>query len=106
MTILYSGFDIHMITAKTGAGNTKVIIIFNVFTGFFRAISIPDEKAETLAKTLMNEWIFFFGSIEKLPSDRDRIGIGFIVSNFGVRFSIKRLTTYPLHPQDKEGVIR
>lgn len=46
-------FDIQTKTAKNSDGNTKVMVIIDVFTRYVFATTIPDEKTETLAQTLL-----------------------------------------------------
>ena len=99
-------FDIQSITPKTDAGNTKVIAIIDVFTRYVRALAIPDEKGETIAKILIEEWISIFGPMERLLSDCGPNLTGAVVENMAQFFGIKRLKTYPLHPQANGTVER
>lgn len=63
------GFDVQTITPRTSRGNIKVLAMVDIFTRYVRARAIPDEKAETIAQVLLEEWIGVFGPMEWLLSD-------------------------------------
>lgn len=74
-------FDIQTVSPKTESGNTEVIAIIDVFTSYVRAVPIPNEQGEALAKALIDERISIFRPMEKLLSDRGRSLTGLVVSN-------------------------
>lgn len=54
-------FDTQTTTPNTNLGNTKEVVIIDVFRGYVLATTIPDEKAEPLEQTLLEQWISLFG---------------------------------------------
>ena len=48
-------FDVQTITPRTKSGNIKVLAIVDVFTRYVRARPIPAEKANTIAKVLVED---------------------------------------------------
>lgn len=47
--------DAQTITPRTESGNIKILAMIDVFTRYARAVSIPDKKAETVEKVLMDD---------------------------------------------------
>ena len=47
--------DVQTITPRTRSGCIKVLVIIDVFTRFVRATAVPDEKAETLARVIIDD---------------------------------------------------
>lgn len=92
--------DIQSIIPKTRNGNTKVVLIIDVFTRYVRAVPVEDEQASTIASTLLREWISIFGPMERLIADRGPSLIGKIMENLTNQLEIKQLKEYPLHPQE------
>ncbi len=90
----------------TTAGNIKILAMVDVFSRFVRAVPIPDEKAETIARVIVDEWISIFGPMVRLLSDRGPNLIGKSVEEMSALLGIGRLRTYPLHPQDNGTVER
>lgn len=99
-------FDIQTITPRSGQGNIKVVAFIDVFTRYVRAVPIKDEKAETIAQKLLDEWIAIFGPMETLLSDGGTNLVGNVVSALTSMLGIGRVQTYPLHPQANGTVER
>ena len=74
-------------------------MIVDTFTRFARAIPIPDERADTVAKLILDEWISIFGPMERLLSDRGPNFIGTVVKAMAEQLGVNRVKTSPLHPQ-------
>ena len=53
--------DIQTVTPRTTRGNVKILVLVDTFTRFARAMAIPDERADTIAQEIMEEWISVFG---------------------------------------------
>lgn len=91
--------DVLTITQRTLAGNINVLVMIDTFTRFARAVPIPDERAETVARKILDEWVAIFGAMETFLSDRGPNFIGKVVSNMAERLGTKPVTTSPFHPQ-------
>ena len=98
--------DIQTITPRTKSGNIKILVMIDVFTRFVRAVPVPNEKATTVAKVLLDEWISVFGPMEKLMSDGGTNLVSKVVENLVARLGIGRMQTYPWHPQANGTVER
>ncbi len=98
--------DIQTITPRTNGGNIKIVAMIDVFTRFVRAVPVPDEKATTIARVVVDEWVSIFGPMVRLLSDRGPSLIGKVVDEMAELLGIGRLLTYPLHPQANGTVER
>lgn len=98
--------DIQTITPRTQAGNIKILVMIDVFTRFVRAVPIQNEKASTVAKVLLDEWISIFGPMEKLLTDGGTNLVSKVVQNLANQLGVKRVKTYPWHPQANGTVER
>ena len=98
--------DVQTITPRTRAGNIKILVMIDVFTRFVRAAPIPNEKADTVAKVVLEDWIGLFGLMEKLMSDGGTNLVSKVVENLVERLGIGRMQTYPWHPQANGTVER
>ena len=69
--------DVQIISPRTGSGNTKVLVIIDTFTRFARAVEMPDERVDTIAQCLLDNWVSLFGPMERLlQKERRRWHIG------------------------------
>ena len=91
--------DVQTIKPRTKAGNIKILVMIDVFTRFVRAVPIPNEKAGTVAKVVLEDWIGLFRPMEKLMSDGGTNLVSKVVKNLVGRLGIGRMQTYPWHPQ-------
>ena len=91
--------DVQTITLRTKAGNIKILVMIDVFTRFVRAVPIPDEKADTVAKVVLEDCIGLFGPMEKFMSDGGTNLVSKVVENLVERLGIGRMQTCPWHPQ-------
>jgi hypothetical protein len=57
---------------KTDAGNQYVLIAQDYFTKWPEAFAIPDQRAETVAEVLVNQFFSRFGIPVELHSDQGR----------------------------------
>lgn len=73
--------------------------MIDTFTRFARAVPIPDERAETVARKIQDEWVSIFGAMETLLSNRGRNFIRKAVSNMAEQLGEKRVKTSPFHPE-------
>ena len=56
--------------------------IVDVFSRFVRARPIPDERAETIARVLIEDWIAVFGQMEWLLSDGGTNLVGGVIKEY------------------------
>lgn len=98
--------DVQTITPRTKSGNIKILVMIDVFTRFVRAVPIPDDKADTVAKVLLEDWIGLFRPMEKLISDGGTNLVSKVVKSLMEQMGIDRMQTYPWHPQANGTVER
>lgn len=99
-------FDVQTITPETSRGNKKVLVFVDVFTRFAKAVPIKNEKAETIAEKLLDEWIATFGPMEYLVSDGGTSMVARVVNELTSKLGIGRIRTFALHPQANSTVDR
>ncbi|KAI3369367.1 hypothetical protein L3Q82_007468 [Scortum barcoo] len=56
----------------SSSGNKYILVIMDQFTRWVEALPIPDQGAETMAKTLVNHFIACFGAPLELHTDQGR----------------------------------
>lgn len=76
----------------------------NVFARFVRAVSILDEKGETVAKLLLDEWISIFERMKKLMSDGGTNLVSKAVECLREKLGVGRMQSYSWHPQANGSV--
>ena len=91
--------DVVTIAPVTKNGNVKVLVMIDFLTRFVRAVPIPDEKGQTLAKALIDQWISIFGPMERLRSDGNRNFLKGVVASLTSELRISQVRTLPMHPQ-------
>ncbi|XP_068757507.1 uncharacterized protein [Montipora capricornis] len=91
---------------ETNKGNKYVAVVVDMYTKWPEAYALPDQEANTVARTVMDNFVCRFGCPRGILSDQDR--------NFESRTfrglcslieSVKQRTT-PYHPQCDRGVER
>jgi transposase InsO family protein len=80
-------------------GNENVLVMTDIFTRFTRAVPIKDQKAETVANALLNEWFYVYGVPERLHSDQDRNCESDVIRQLCKLFQIAISWTTPYHPE-------
>lgn len=91
-------FDVQTITTRSGKGNLKALPMVDVFTRFIRARAIPEEKADTIASVVIDEWISILGMMEYLLSHGGPNLTGEVMNNLTDRLGIGRMQKHALHP--------
>jgi transposase InsO family protein len=89
---------------KTKNGNTNIIVFSDYFTKWVEAFPTTDQKANTVARLLLDEVICRHGAPEILLSDRGKQFIGKVVSRLNQYMNIRKHTTTSYHPQT-DGVV-
>ena len=77
----------------------SVLVITDAYTKFTKAIPTRNQLAVTVAKILMNEWIFNYGTPSRIHTDQGRNFQAEIVTELCRLFGIKQSRTTPNHPQ-------
>lgn len=75
-----------------------------MFSWYVRAKAIPDEKAGTIVRVLVEEWISVFGPMEQLLSGGGTNLVGKVVEDLSAMLGVDRMQTYRIHPQ-ANGII-
>jgi transposase InsO family protein len=86
------------------SGNSKVLVIGDCFTRFIAAVPIPNERAEMLAKALLDHWIILYGPPEKLLSDRGPSFMSSVLREVLDIVGCQIIYTSAFHPQT-DGMI-
>ena len=84
---------------KSSSGLENVLVMTDVFTKYTLAVATKDQKAETVAKTLVQEWILKFGAPERLHSDCGRSFENQLIQELCTYYGIAKTRTTAFHPQ-------
>ncbi len=90
----------------SSSGNKYVLIIIDQFTRWVEAFPVPDQGAETTAKTLVYEFISRFGAPLELHTDQDRNFESSLFRNVCSLLQITKTRTTPYHPASNGQVER
>ena len=81
------------------AGNTMILTALCNFTRFAFAIPVPNGKAETVARALVDNIFWNFGPPEKIISDRAQAFIGEVIKGVCKAMDIKHIRSSGYQPQ-------
>ncbi|KXJ15652.1 Retrovirus-related Pol polyprotein from transposon 297 [Exaiptasia diaphana] len=87
------------ILEKGSNGIENVLVITDVFTKFTQAVPTKDQKAVTVAKSLVKEWFVRFGVPKRIHSDQGRNFEGKVVEELCKVYNITKSRTAPYHPE-------
>ena len=91
---------------KTRKGNKYVIVVQDYLTKWPLVYPLADQKAQTIAKILIEEIIPFFGVPESLLSDRGTNLLSHLMKDLCSMLGITKLNTTAYHPQRDRMVER
>ena len=89
---------------ETNQGNKYVLVVGDYFTKWVEAYPIPDEKAETVARTFVSEFVCKFGVPVELHSDQGRNFESRVFSEVCSILGIRKTRTTPYNPKS-DGMI-
>ena len=90
----------------SSSGNMYILVIMDQFTRWVEAFPIPDQGADTTAKTLVNHFIACFGAPLELHTDQGRNFANELFKNICQLFQISKTRTTPYHPASNGQVER
>ena len=82
----------------SSSGNKYILVIMDQFTRWVETFTIPDQGAETTAKTLVNHFIAHFGAPLELHTDQGRNFESELFKSICQLFQISKTRTTPYHP--------
>ncbi len=80
-------------------GKENVLIFTDVFSKFVVAVPTRDQKAVTVTRSLVREWIHKYGVPQRIHSDQGRCFEAEVVRNLCKMYGIRQSRTTPYHPQ-------
>jgi len=92
------GIDL-MELPRTKKNNKYVVVIQDYLTKWPLAYALPDQKATTLARVLVDEVVPFVGVPEALLSDRGTNLLSHLMTDICAMLGITKLNTTAYHPQ-------
>ena len=90
--------------SMSSSGNKYVFVIADYFTRWVEAFAIPDQKAETVAKKLVLEFVCRFGAPLELHSDQGRNFESNLFKEVCRLLEVTKTRTTPFHPSSN-GVV-
>lgn len=88
----------------TERGNKYILLVVDYFTKYPEGFSLPDQKAETIARVLLEEVFSRHGVVESLLSDCGKNFLSKIILEICSRLGVKKLNTTPWHPSS-DGLV-
>lgn len=80
------------------SGHENILVMTDVFSKFSMAIPTRDQRAETVAQVLVEEWFFKFGVPGRIHSDQGRNFESALIRQLCELYQIKKSRTTPYHP--------
>ena len=93
------GMDFVGPLSLSSGGNRYLLVVSDYFTKWAEAIPLPDQKASTTARALVNTVILRFGMPLTIHSDQGRNFESTVIKEVCNLLGITRTRTTPYHPQ-------
>ena len=88
----------------SGTGNRYILVVADYFTKWVEAYALPNHRAETIAKVLVENWILRFGVMRYLVSDQGRDLDGKVMRAICELMGAEKMRTTPYRPQS-DGLV-
>lgn len=82
----------------TSTGIENVLVMTDVFSKYTLAVPTRDQRAETVARVLVNEWFYRFGVPGRLHSDQGRNFESHLIRQLCDLYGVEKSRTTPGHP--------
>lgn len=79
-------------------GVENVLIMTDIFSKYTQAVPTRDQRAETVARVLVNEWFYKFGVPSRIHSDQGRNFESALIQHLCILYGIQKTRTTPYHP--------
>lgn len=90
--------DFTQLEPGTG-GVENVLVITDVFTKYTQAVPTRDQKAKTVARVLLKDWIIRFGVMKRLHSDQGRSFENEVIYELCKIYGVQKTKTLPYYPE-------
>ncbi len=80
------------------SGVENVLVMTDVFSKYTLAVPTGDQRAETVAQTLVTEWFYRFGVPSRLHSDQGRNFESLLLRQLCSLYDVGKSRTTPYHP--------
>ena len=88
----------------TEKGNQYIMVVGDYFSKWTEAYPLPDHTAQTVADTLVCEFICRFGTLTRIHTDQGREFESHLFERMCELFEIDKSRTTPFHPQS-DGMV-
>lgn len=89
----------YTVLERSSDGRENVLVMTDIFSKFTVAVPTRDQKATTVAKTLVTEWFQKYGVPRRIHSDQGRNFESDLVAQLCTLYGIKKSRTTPYHPE-------
>lgn len=84
---------------RSDRGNRYILTFEDAFTRYAKAVSLPDDKAETIARVFVTEIVTRHGAPRQLLTDRGTNFLSTLMKRTCEILRIRKLQTTPYHPE-------